>query len=112
MNIPLKDIGDFLVFVSGIVFFVIAIVFASLFWKYKKRDYLLLFLGSLAGASLMVVDNLDVLFSEDWESDLPELLSGIFSFILVTIIVIVLRFPDKVPIDFEEQLWKESEEKD
>ncbi len=112
MDIPLKDIGDFLEFVSGVIFFIIAIVFISLFWKYRKRDYLLLFLGSLAGASLMVVDNLDVIFPEDWESDLLELLSGIFSFILVVIIVLVLRFPDKVPIDFEEQLWKESEEKD
>ncbi|MCY3413734.1 MAG: hypothetical protein INQ03_18970 [Candidatus Heimdallarchaeota archaeon] len=111
-TIPIKEIGDFLEFVSGVAFLLIAIIFIFLFKRYRKRDYLLIFLGSIAGSAYMVVGNLDVIFPEDWESELPELLAGLFSFIMVTIIFTILIYPDKIPINFEEHLYNTSEEEE
>lgn len=101
--VSLAEIGDLLQFISGIIFLLIGLVFIYLFRRYRKRDYLLLVLGAFAGAALMVVGNLDVIFTE-WQSELPKFLAGLFSFIMAIIMGIILLFPDKVPINFEEEL--------
>jgi len=107
--VSLGEIGDLLQFISGIIFLLIGLVFIYLFRRYRKRDYLLLVLGAFAGAALMVIGNLDVIFTE-WQSELPKFLAGLFSIIMAIIMGIILLFPDKVPIDFEEELLKSIKE--
>ena len=106
MGFELSNIADVLIFLTGILLVFVSIIFFNLFKRYRKRDYLLFGLGFLAAAVQTVVRNLDVLFPENWNSDAPNILAAIFGFMMVGAIVFVLIFPDKVPIDFQEQLIK------
>jgi len=107
MSVQISNIEDILVFFSGIILLIIAIIFLSLFIRYKRRKFFLIFLASLAAAVQMVIRNLDVLFPEDWSSEIPNLLAAIFGFIMVLLILVVLLVPEKhLPITFEEKIQK------
>lgn len=106
MGLEFSNFEDVLLLLTGILLVFISIIFFSLFKRYRKRDYLLFGLGFLAAAVQTVVRKLDVLFSQNWDSEVPNLLAAIFGFLMVGLILFVLIFPHKVPINFEEQLIK------
>ena len=106
MEFETSNIEDLLIFLTGILLVFVSIIFFNLFKRYRKRDYLLFGLGFLAAAVQTVVRKLDVLFPENWDSEVPNILAALFGFIMVGMIVFVLIFPHKVPIDFQEQLIK------
>lgn len=112
MGIPIGEIGNILQLLSGFILLFLAGLFLILFRSYRKRDYLLLSLGMLSGASLLVVFNLDVIFPNDWDSEIPDLLAGIFSFLMVLAILLVILIPDRIPLDFEERLLNKIEEEE
>ncbi len=110
MAISTESLIDLLIFVSGIVLLIVAVIFLQLYFRYKRRDYFLITFASLAAALEMTFGELDVIFPENWGTELIDLIAAIFSFIMVLLIVIVLIFPDKVPIDFVDKLTRDNNE--
>ena len=106
MGFEFSNFEDVLLLLTGILLVFISIIFFNLFKRYRKRDYLLFGLGFLAAAVQTVVRKLDVLFPQNWDSEVPNILAAIFGFLMVGLILIVLIFPHKVPINFEDQLIK------
>lgn len=106
MGFDISDFEDILLLLTGILLIFISIIFFNLFRRYKKRDYLLFGLGFLAAAVQTVVRKLDVLFPQNWDSEIPNVLAAIFGLLMVGLILFVLIFPHRVPINFEEQLIK------
>ncbi|MCE7736305.1 MAG: hypothetical protein GPJ54_15600 [Candidatus Heimdallarchaeota archaeon] len=106
MSFDLSNIEDLFLFLTGILLVFVSTIFFNLFKRYRKRDYLLFGLGFLAAAVQTVVRKMDVLFPENWDSEIPNIFAAIFGFIMVGMILFVLIFPHKVPIDFQEQLIK------
>ena len=108
--VSIDGIADTLVFISGIMLLIYSIVFLQLYSRFKKRDYFLLTLGFFAAAIQATVGELDILFSDDWDSEVLELISAIFSLVMVSIIGFVLIFPHRVPINFEDEIVKNKDE--
>ncbi len=106
MGFEFSNFEDILLLFTGILLVFISIIFFNLFKRYRKRDYLLFGLGFIAAAVQTVVRKLDVIFPENWDSEIPNILAAIFGFLMVGLILFVLIFPHKVPINFEEQLIK------
>ena len=100
------NIVDILALLAGVTLLTIGAIFLLLFRRHRRRDYLLIGFGLFAAALQFVVDEVDVLFP-DFEDDLLSLAAAIFGVITVIFILLVLVYPDRVPIDFEEKLVKE-----
>lgn len=111
METRYDELGDIFIFISGIILLLLAVIFLLLYLRYKKKNHFLLVLTFLAAAAQLIVRKLDVLFPEDWESGLPNFLAGIFSLIMVLMIVLIILFPDRVSKNFEEHLIQEAEAK-
>lgn len=110
--VQLEEIGDAMILISGILLLIIAIIFFSLFINYKRRDYLLLTIGFLAASVQMVVNQIDLLFPNNWESGIANLLAGIFGLLMTILFLIVLLLPDKLSINFEEEIAKSLEDEE
>lgn len=106
------DIGDLLSFISGLVLFAFAVIILILFTKYRRRNYLLAALGLFFGALQLTVQNLEIFFYDDWDDEVvwPSVLAGIIGVLIVIIIGLILFFPERVPINFEEELVEISSE--
>ncbi|OLS27325.1 MAG: hypothetical protein HeimC2_11620 [Candidatus Heimdallarchaeota archaeon LC_2] len=101
---------DVLIFISGIIALFISIIFLQLYLRYKRRDYFLLALGFFAGAISLSIGELDAIIQESITTEAIELISAIFTFFMVILILIVLIYPDKVPFDFEEKIIESNED--
>ncbi|MHA2252499.1 MAG: hypothetical protein ACXAD7_19195 [Candidatus Kariarchaeaceae archaeon] len=110
MSETVERIIDILVFGSGIVLLIVGVIFLQLYFRYRRRDYFLYTLALFAAAVQATIGELDTVVPESWGTEVLELISAIFSFFMVTIIVIVLLYPDRVPIDFEEKIVTEVNE--
>jgi len=107
-----NELGDIFIFISGIILLLLGIIFFILYLRYKKKNHFLIFLTFLAAAAQLIVRKLDVLFPVDWESGLPNFLAGIFSLIVVVLILTIILFPDRVSKNFEEELIKANKNKE
>ena len=104
MSFISDHLQDVLIFISGFIFLIIAIIFLQLYFRYRRRDYFLLSMGFIAATVSSIAGELDAIIGESVTTEFLDLLSAIFTFIMVSFILVVLVYPHKVPIDFEEKL--------
>lgn len=88
----LEDIAEVLVFINGTVLLLIGLIFVRLYFRYRKRNYLLLILVIFSAALQMIFSEIDVLI-------LP---AAIFGSIMNLLILVMILFPEKVPFNFDE----------
>ncbi len=98
-----ESMGDLIILINGGLLLFLALVFLQLYRRYNRRDYFILTVGFLAGALQMIVDQLEIISSR-LESDILEFVSAIFSMIMILLIIVVLAFPERLPIEFEKEL--------
>ncbi|MHA2272308.1 MAG: hypothetical protein ACXACI_10620, partial [Candidatus Hodarchaeales archaeon] len=88
----LEEIAEFLVFINGTVLLLIGLIFVRLYFRYRKRNYLLLILVLFSAALQMIFSEIDVLI-------LP---AAIIGSIMNILILVMILFPEKVPFNFDE----------
>lgn len=98
-----ENMGDLIILINGGLLLFLALVFLQLYRRYNRRDYFILTIGFLAGALQMIVDQLEII-SARLESEKLEFISAIFSLIMILLIIVVLAFPERLPIEFEKEL--------
>ncbi len=104
MSTSLDSLADALIFANGIALMLIGAMFLNLFKRYRKRSYLLLSLGFLSAAIQMTVGEMDVVLSEEWESGVTSIIAASFGSLMIVFLLLVILFPERVPIDFDEDL--------
>ncbi|MFX1513501.1 MAG: hypothetical protein ACFFCQ_13025 [Promethearchaeota archaeon] len=92
MPLETDDLAEILISINGMILLIISIIFLRLYFRYRKRNYLLLTIIISTCALQMIVSEIDVL----------SLVAAIFGFIMTILILIILLFPEKIPFDFEE----------
>ncbi|MFW9916730.1 MAG: hypothetical protein ACFFGZ_14085 [Candidatus Thorarchaeota archaeon] len=92
MPYDLEEIAEVLVFINGTVLLLIGLIFVRLYFRYRKRNYLLLILVIFSAALQMIFSEIDVLI-------LP---AAIIGSIMNILILIMILFPEKVPFNFDE----------
>jgi hypothetical protein len=61
-------------------------------------------MGFFAATVSAILGELDAVVGETLTTEVLELLSAVFTFIMVLFILIVILYPHKVPLDFEEKI--------
>jgi hypothetical protein len=90
--LELDDLAELLIFINGTVLLLIGFIFVRLYFRYRKRNYLLLILVLFSAALQMIFSEIDVL-------SLP---AAIFGSMMNVLILIMILFPEKVPFNFDE----------
>ena len=100
----LENIGDALLFLSGTILLLVAIIFFRLYSRYKKRDHRLMGLAFMIASFQMVITEFDFFLPSLEESGVLDFIAGLFSFILALSIVFLLLSPERLSASFEEDL--------
>ncbi|MFX0115129.1 MAG: hypothetical protein ACFFB3_11325 [Candidatus Hodarchaeota archaeon] len=97
MPVEIDEIADVLIIINGILLLLISLVFLRLYFRYRKRNYLLLTMVLASCALQMIFSEIDAL----------SVLAVIFGFIMILLILAILLFPERMQFDFEETLIPE-----
>lgn len=98
-----ESLGNLIILINGALLLFLALVFLQLYRRYNRRDYFILTMGFLAGALQMIADQLEII-SARMESEKLEFVSAVLSMIMILLIIVVLAFPERLPIEFEKEI--------
>lgn len=88
----IEEIAEILIFINGTVLLLIGLIFVRLYFRYRKRNYLLLILVLFSAALQMIFSEIDVLIFP----------AAIIGSIMNILILVMILFPEKVPFNFDE----------
>lgn len=108
--VSIEVLTDILVFIFGLIMIGVSLIFLQLYIRHRRRDYFILSLVFLIAAIQGAIGEFDILLPENVEVEFLDFISAFFSILIAILILVVLFFPHKVPLEFIEKKARELEE--